>query len=145
MNRRIAISMFGAMALFATSAFSKNPMVGGKEMFPTKMVTKHAAEINSAAFLLTSDQWGDYMIYRFYPKVRVFFDGRSDFYGPVLGKDYISLMQASYDWEQVLKKHDFTAAFIPPNWPLASILKRHSDWKVVEDDGEAILFVKRYK
>ena len=46
MNRRIAISMFGAMALFATSAFSKNPMVGGKEMFPTKNIIENA--VNSA-------------------------------------------------------------------------------------------------
>ena len=115
-----------------------------KERFPVAMVTKYAKTLTESR-VLAPDEWGDYMIYRFYPKVRVFFDGRSDFYGPVLGKDYISLMQASYDWEQVLKKHDFTAAFIPPNWPLASILKRHAEWKVVEDDGEAILFVKRYK
>ena len=38
--------MFGAMALFATSAFSKNPMVGGQEMFPTKNIIENA--VNSA-------------------------------------------------------------------------------------------------
>ena len=31
--------------------------------------------------LLTTDQWGDYIIYCFYPRQKVFMDGRSDFYG----------------------------------------------------------------
>ena len=113
-----------------------------KERFPVAMVNKHGQTL-TASTVLAPDEWGDYMIYRFYPKARVFFDGRSDFYGPELGKDYIALMQAEFNWEQLLEKHKFTAAFIPPGWPLASILKRHAGWRIVEDDGDAILFVRR--
>ena len=72
----------------------------------------------------------------------MFFDGRSDFYGQSLGKDYLALLSGSYEWEELLKKHNFTAVFIPPTWPLASILKRNSEWKTLEDDGSAILFLK---
>lgn len=113
-----------------------------KEKFPLSMMSKHA-KVLTASRVLAPDEWGDYMIYRFFPDVRVFFDGRSDFYGPQLGKDYMALLQGSYEWEELLQKHRFTAALIPPSWPLASILKRNSGWKTVEDDGNAILFIKR--
>ena len=46
MNKRNLLTMTGAVALFAVSAFAKNPMVGGQEMFPTKTIVENA--VNSA-------------------------------------------------------------------------------------------------
>ena len=46
MNRRTLITLTGVAALMASSAFAKNPMVGGKEMFPTKNIVENA--VNSA-------------------------------------------------------------------------------------------------
>ena len=46
MNRRTLITLTGVAALMASSAFAKNPMVGGKEMFPTKNIVENA--MNSA-------------------------------------------------------------------------------------------------
>lgn len=112
------------------------------EKFPVAMVTKHAKLLQQSR-VLAPDEWGDYMIYRLYPDVRVFFDGRSDFYGPQLGKEFMGLLQPSYEWENLLKKHRFTAAMIPPSWPLASILKLDPTWRIVEDSGNVILFQKR--
>jgi uncharacterized surface protein with fasciclin (FAS1) repeats len=45
MNRRIAMTMMSA-ALLVSGAFAKNPMVGGKEMFPNKNIVENA--VNSA-------------------------------------------------------------------------------------------------
>ncbi len=41
MNKRNFITVLGA-TLLATAAFAKNPMVGGKEMFPTKNIVENA-------------------------------------------------------------------------------------------------------
>lgn len=41
MNRRYLVTMLTAAALAAT-AYAKNPMVGGKEMFPTKNIVENA-------------------------------------------------------------------------------------------------------
>ncbi|MGH9667252.1 MAG: hypothetical protein ACRD9L_22755, partial [Bryobacteraceae bacterium] len=49
--------------------------------FPVNIVNRHQAEILQGR-VFTEDQWGDYLLYRFYPHLRVFIDGRSDFYGP---------------------------------------------------------------
>jgi len=48
MNRRIAVLLLSMMAIAATSALagSKNPMVGGQEMYPTKDIIDNA--VNSA-------------------------------------------------------------------------------------------------
>ncbi len=55
-----------------------------KLLFPVDMVRAHEAEIVQAR-LLTTDQWGDYLIFRNPERQKVFVDGRSDFYGADLG------------------------------------------------------------
>jgi hypothetical protein len=110
-----------------------------KEKFPVNVVERHR-EALSAARVFTSDQWADYLIFRSYPRQRVFFDGRSDFYGPEMGQQYIRLIQTHHDWEQLIDRYRFDYVLSPPDWPLASMLKRDARWRIVEDDGKAILF-----
>ena len=64
------------------------------EFFPVAAVSRNAGLLASSAAprILTSDQWADYLIFRLYPRVRVFFDGRSDFYGEAIGEDYQVLL-----------------------------------------------------
>jgi hypothetical protein len=93
--------------------------------------------------IFTSDQWGDYLTYRFYPRIRVFADGRSDFFGPVLGKEYVHVAGGHYDWEDLLNKYLIDMALVPVEWPLAELLKRSPQWRLVKDDKLAILFERR--
>ncbi len=39
---RFVFTLIGASAMLASSAFAKNPMVGGKEMFPNKNIVQNA-------------------------------------------------------------------------------------------------------
>jgi hypothetical protein len=110
------------------------------EAFPVKMVHENVNLLQSGR-LLTTDQWGDYMIYSFYPRQKVFFDGRSDFYGEKLGQEYFHLLQGAYDWQAILRRHKFDVALLPVEWPLASLLKLDPSWKVVKDDSRAVLFI----
>jgi len=32
---------------------------------------------------------------------------------------------------------------VPVDWPLAEILKRHSGWQIIKDDGQGVLFERR--
>lgn len=93
--------------------------------------------------VLTTDQWGDYLIYRLYPRARVFVDGRSDFYGPELGRPYLRLMYPEYDWDRILARYGLDLALLPVEWPLAELLKRSPDWRIVYDDHQAILFARK--
>ncbi len=93
--------------------------------------------------ILTSDQWADYLLFRLYPRQRVFFDGRSDFYGPKLGDDYQVLEYGGVGWREKLTRYGFELALLPRDWPLERLLAVDADWKRVYDDGQAALYRRR--
>ena len=115
--------------------------------FPVAAVARNSHRLAPTAQgqprILTSDQWGDYLIFRFYPRQRVFFDGRSDFYGPALGRDYQILLMADRHWPEVLARYRFDVALLPRDWPLARILERDPEWQLVDRDALGDLLVRR--
>jgi hypothetical protein len=110
-------------------------------VFPAKIVHAHAAEI-LASRVLTTDQWADYLIYTD-PRQKVFVDGRSDFYGPEIGNQYIHLINGNWDWRQVMDKYSFNLALLPVESAISQLLKGQPEWRVVEDDGKHILLARR--
>jgi hypothetical protein len=89
--------------------------------------------------ILTSDQWGDYLIYRLYPDERVFVDGRSDFYGPVIGRQYLELLNAAPNWKSIVVAYGFDVALLPAEWPLGQLMRLDPGWRVRYQDRQAIL------
>jgi hypothetical protein len=118
-----------------------------KVKFPVALFNQYAARL--APFsgpmprIFTSDEWGDYLTYRFYPRIRIFVDGRSDLYGAALGKEYVKLASGNYEWEHLLDRYGIEMAIVPVEWPLAELLKRNASWRLVKDDGLGILFEHR--
>jgi hypothetical protein len=108
--------------------------------FPTQLVHEHAAEILSSR-VLTTDQWADYLIY-VNPQQRVFVDGRSDFYGPDTGNQYIRLVNGGPDWQDLLHQYNFNLALLPREMAIVQLLKTQPDWRVVADDGKRILLAR---
>ena len=82
------------------------------------------------------------MIYRFYPRVKVFIDGRSDMYSRDLLREYESLVNLEYSWKEVLSRHQIRWILLPANYGLSTALKQLPEWQVVYDDHQAIIFVK---
>ncbi len=118
--------------------------------FPDTRFPVHAVERNqlslarsgAMARVLTSDQWGDYLIFRLYPRQRVFFDGRSDFYGPAVGADYRRLLMAEGAWRPLLDRYRFDLALLPNDWPLSTFLGREPGWREVYRDPVAVLYAR---
>jgi hypothetical protein len=135
-------SVWAVLPLLALAVLDKPfhwPQNFPKELFPVEMVEKHAEALTKGR-VFTQDQWADYLIFRFYPDQRVFFDGRSDYYGPELGKEYQRMMRGDHDWAALLDKHKIDVVMSPATWSLSSLLKIHPGWRLVEDDGKALLF-----
>jgi hypothetical protein len=126
-------------ALFLPASMAHWPSDYPKEMFPVDLIHKRQ-QLLAHSRLLTTDQWGDYLIYLNYPEQRVFVDGRSDFYGPEIGNQYLQLLQGQYQWKTLLAKHRFDHVMAPLDWPLASLLKSDPDWKLLDDTGKVVLF-----
>jgi hypothetical protein len=107
--------------------------------FP-KMAADSLADRIVGRRLLSTDQWGDYLVYRFHPEFKTFIDGRSDFYDPSIRDEYVALMNGKWGWRRIMAKHDFEAALLPASWALATTLKIDPEWRLVYDDGAALFF-----
>ena len=89
----------------------------------------------------THDEWGDYLIYKLSPLgTKVFVDGRSDFYGAKFDLAYLDVMSVKYDWQQTLARYGVDTILLPVDTPLAGAVKESRRWRVVYDDGRAIVF-----
>jgi hypothetical protein len=118
-----------------------------KARFPIVLVNQYETLLAPASGqmprIFTSDQWGDYLTYRFYPRIRIFIDGRSDLFGAKFGKEYLQMAQGSYEWESLLDSYRIDLAMVPVEWPLGELLKRSPRWRLIKDDGLGILFERR--
>jgi hypothetical protein len=110
--------------------------------FPVAMVSRQEQVLQGAP-VFAYDEWADYLIYRLGERARVFLDGRSDFFGPELVSDYLAVWSGRHDWEQILERHACGVVLVPASAAIASLLKLSRNWRLVDDDGQAALFVRR--
>jgi hypothetical protein len=109
--------------------------------FPTKAVEFILAE-NISGNIFNNEEFGDYIIYKAWPKYRVFFDGRSDMYGAALGGEYLKVAQTLPGWQNVLEKHQVDWVFFNTGSRLSSLLKANTGWYVIYSDAVASIFVR---
>jgi hypothetical protein len=96
---------------------------------------------NPALRIFTDDEWGDYLVYSRSPLGgKVFWDGRSDFYGGDNIEKWLTVLNVRWDWQQTLDEYGIDTILLPPRAPLATTIKGSSRWRVVYDDGIAIVF-----
>jgi hypothetical protein len=107
--------------------------------FPVGLIARQEGRI-AGAHVFTSDQWGDYLLYRFGPRQAVFIDGRSDFYGPRIGDLYLRTAYGRGDWRGTLERYRIALVLAPKEWPLADLLGSSGGWRLVDQDGQAALF-----
>ena len=92
--------------------------------------------------MYNNDEFGDYVIYRSYPKYRVFFDGRADMYGTGLMKEYGKVSGIEQGWEKVVEKYRITWIFYQTDSILSRYLLKDSNWVLIYSDEVASIFVR---
>jgi hypothetical protein len=132
-----AAALLGIAGLFALGEAPFLPQFNS-ENFPLQAVPVLEKHLSSRVF--STDQWSDYLIYRFYPAQRVFFDGRSDFYGNDFVKVNQRILSAEHDWKSLLHQYSIDLVLVKPETPLSAVLKLTPGVKVLFDDGKVILF-----
>jgi hypothetical protein len=110
-------------------------------LFPKKAVDFIMAE-HISGNLFNNEEFGDYMIYRAWPKYRVFFDGRSDMYGGILGAEYLRVARTLPGWQDVLKKRRIDWIFFNTGSMLSSTLNTDPTWQLIYSDPVASIFVR---
>ncbi len=140
------LASLAGVALVAALLYAPHPPKKFRAEFDPKRYPADAVSALGrypAARIFTFDQWGDYLIYRLYPRSRVFVDGRSDFYGDDFETKLLDVLNVNYGWEQTLSRFGVDTVLMPPNSPLTGALKESCRWRVVYDDGVALVFRAR--
>src|ERR1043166_1817319 len=128
------------MAMVAALLYAPHPPKKFRSEFDPKSYPKAALATlrgDPGARVFTNDEWGDYLIYS---GRKVFVDGRSDFYGDDFENKYIDVLNVKYGWEKTLTRFGVDTILMPPSAPLTGALKESSRWRVVYDDGIALVF-----
>jgi len=136
------ISMAGALGVIAL-LYAPHPPEKFRPEFDPKSFPVAAVQkmhLDPSQRIFTFDQWGDYLIYRLYPQTKVFMDGRSDYYGSAFNQKYLDVITLNYGWESTLSRFGVDTVLMPPGSPLAGALKESARWRVVYDDGIAVVF-----
>ncbi len=107
--------------------------------FPVKIVEKHADEI-AGGRIYTTDKWAGYLIYRNYPRQRVFFDDRHQYYTEEIIQDYLKIGAGDPKWRQLLDQYRLNLVLCAADSPLVALMTADPAWKSVEDDGKTALF-----
>lgn len=123
------------MALQAPTVSGRVGFPGAR--FPLKVVEGVAA-LPTEARVAAPDWIGGYLIYRFNGERKVFFDGRSDFYGAAFVSDYLTMVAAEPGWASIFARYRFTHALLPNGCALLAALERDG-WRRIERDELATL------
>jgi len=130
-------------AAVAALLFAPAPPRRFRAEYDPKSYPAGAVEVlrrDPSARVFTPDEWGDYLIWRLYPGGKVFVDGRSDFYGDDFENKYIDVLNVRNDWEKILGGFGVNTILLPLSAPLSGVLQESSRWRVVYDDGVALIF-----
>ncbi|HEY4084419.1 MAG TPA: hypothetical protein VGM43_00715 [Bryobacteraceae bacterium] len=141
---RVHLASAAAMGVLALLLFAPTPPADRfVSEFDPKVFPAGAIPVLSSRAthrIWTQDQWGDYLIYRMYPSVKVFIDGRSDFYGDKFNEEYLSLLDVQVGWDEILDRYGIDTVVVSPKLALSSTLKVSRDWRVVFDDHNSVVF-----
>jgi hypothetical protein len=148
--RRIDLRMsgwaFAAVVIAASLLLLQAPAYSSHIGFPPDTFPVAASQavekLPGGARILTSDSYGGYLIYRFAGARKVYFDGRSDFYGADFLKQYIVLIEARPGWQAIVSSYGFTHALLPNASALNSALQQ-AGWITLYRDNVATLLEAR--
>jgi hypothetical protein len=137
---RYRLASVVGFALVALILFAPHPPEKFRPEFdPKKYPAAALAAIrpDASTRIFTHDEWGDYLIWKRNP---VFVDGRSDFYGNDFEDEYLRVIKVRVGWEETLGKFGVNTILMPVDAALTGALKESSKWRVVYDDGMALVF-----
>jgi hypothetical protein len=85
---------------------------------------------------------GGYLMYRLYPRQKVFIDGRADMYGDEFMKEYLAIIGGKPAWKEKFDRYAIDFAVLPRQVPLRQLLLAGGDFKLVYDDERYSVLVR---
>jgi hypothetical protein len=109
--------------------------------FPVDLIARHRQTLENSR-LFTLDTWGDYLVFRHYPRQQVFFDGRTDYYGQQMSEEYLALVNGAPGWRKALEKYRINAVMMTTASPLAQSLAADPAWRLLDRLEDVALYTR---
>ena len=132
--------------------FAKPKLIGGHAWVETEVLTNrfpavsveflhaHPDIVNGEMF--NDYGWGGYLIL-YLPERKVFIDGRNDFYGEALLREFTDVNRLTPAWEKVFTKYHVGWTILPRDHPLNQLLALRKDWSLAYMDDVAVIYTRR--
>jgi hypothetical protein len=87
--------------------------------------------------------FGGYLLWKAWPELPVFVDGRIEVYRGRVLDDYLAVSEARSGWEEIVRRYGITFFVIRPDRPLARALLGRAGWDLAYFDYNSAIFVRR--
>jgi len=103
-------------------------------------IREHPADFGGR--MLNDYVWGGYLL-KALPEHHVFVDGRTDFYGEALIRDYVAVTELKTNWLATLDRYDVQWTLLPRRSRLNQALAELPEWQRAYTDEVAVVYQRR--
>jgi len=94
--------------------------------------------------ILSSFNWGQYIIWNTYPRCKVAFDGRYETVYPIqIQKEYFNFLNGHSEWKSFLENYPHDAVILTRNAKVHLLMLKEPEWQRVYFDQGSVLFLKK--
>jgi len=94
--------------------------------------------------LVVPFDWGEYLIWKLYPDVRVSIDGRyTTAYPTEVIQDHWDWMEGGDGWRKLLERYPAEIAMTHRSHPVTALLRKDPEWVYIYSDPVAFVFVRK--
>ena len=129
-----------AAAAIVAIVFVRRPVNLPADRWPVaavEFIQQHPDQL--AGNMFNQYMWGGYLM-QVLPEHRVFVDGRADFYGETLVKEFDDVTALHTNWMQVLEKHAVSWTLMPADHQLNVVLALTPEWECLYTDTVSVIY-----
>src|SRR5581483_5908706 len=135
----LVLVAFAGMTRAAVAGNGLSIFTASEDTYPSAGAAYAKANLQGR-HLYNEYTWGGYLIYKDYPDVPLFIDGRSDFYRSRLMDDYATIGMLKPGWQDLMDQYGIDAVLLRKNSRLARALREDNRWtEVLTGDVESVL------
>jgi hypothetical protein len=110
--------------------------------YPVRALNALAAEDRLGERMLTTDAWGGYVIAKYWPEQKVFFDDRYDMYPLVITEAYNKFLSTKPGWRKELDRYRINIVVWPRDGGIVQVLEELPGWTELRQDKLATTFIR---
>jgi hypothetical protein len=115
------------------------------DLYPTQALAWMQAK-NVKGNILPHFDWGEYLIWRYYPETRVAVDGRYEtVYRQDVLREYFDFSFGRARWDVFLKKYPHDYILLKAGTKTQDLMSRETEWQVVYSDRTSVIFARQGK